>query len=483
VIFGKLYWPEKFWDASPRDKSKYFCQVISMTPSLSSTLSAKRWAIVGGGMLGMTLALRLAQAGQKVTLFESANTLGGLASAWSLGDIVWDRHYHVTLLSDRNFRSLLQELGLEQDMQWVETKTGVYAEGKLYSVSNALEFLCFPPLSFIGKLRLACTILYGSRIKDWRQLEQIPVETWLRRWSGDRTFRKFWLPLLRAKLGDNYKKASASFIWATIARLYAARRSGLKKEMFGYLPGGYARILERFAKVLAESGVDLRVGHRTTLIESTAEDKLSIEFRDGSQQTFDQVVVTAAAPIAAQLCPGLTVIEVEQLKGIQYQGIVCASVLLKQPLSPYYVTNLIDGWVPFTGVIEMTTLVDPKHFGGQTLVYLPKYVDPSDPIFQQSDQQLEETFIDALERMYPHFQRSDLLSFKVSRVKYVLALSTLNYSQNLPSQHTSVPGLHIINAAHILNGTLNVNETVQLAEQASINLLHHAQRNNAKVTL
>ncbi len=60
----------------------------------------QRWAIVGGGILGMTLALRLAQRGRSVNLIERAEQLGGLASAWRLGDLVWDRHYHVTLLSD-----------------------------------------------------------------------------------------------------------------------------------------------------------------------------------------------------------------------------------------------------------------------------------------------------------------------------------------------------------------------------------------------
>ena len=73
-------------------------------------------------------------------------------------------------------------------------------------------------------------------------METLPVDQWLRRWSGRRTFERFWLPLLRAKLGDAYQQASAAFIWATIQRLYAARRTGLKKEMFGYVPGGYARI-------------------------------------------------------------------------------------------------------------------------------------------------------------------------------------------------------------------------------------------------
>ncbi len=52
----------------------------------------------------MTLAHRLAQQGKRVTLIEAASHLGGLASAWSLGDVVWDRHYHVTLLSDAHLR-------------------------------------------------------------------------------------------------------------------------------------------------------------------------------------------------------------------------------------------------------------------------------------------------------------------------------------------------------------------------------------------
>ena len=79
----------------------------------------------------MTLAHRLAQNGQEVTLFERADHLGGLASAWSLGDVVWDRYYHVTLLSDTFTRAILADLGLEQEMRWVETKTGFYTDGRL----------------------------------------------------------------------------------------------------------------------------------------------------------------------------------------------------------------------------------------------------------------------------------------------------------------------------------------------------------------
>jgi protoporphyrinogen oxidase len=178
-------------------------------------------------------------------------------------------------------------------------------------------------------------------------------------------------------------------------------------------------------------------------------------------------VLTIAAPLAARACPGLSRDEEDRLKSIQYQGIICASLLLKHPLANFYVTNITDSWVPFTAVIEMSALVDRKHFGGNALVYLPKYVTPDDPAFSLSDQEVEGKFVEALMRMYPHFQRRDLVCFRVSRVKYVLALTTLNYSERLPPMTTSIPGVHIINSAHICNGTLNVNETLQLAEKAA----------------
>jgi hypothetical protein len=69
--------------------------------------------------------------------------------------------------------------------------------------------------------------------------------------------------------------------------------------------------------------------------------------------------------------------------------------------------------------------------------------------------------------MHPGFDAGDITSFQVSRAKYVFAIPTLQYSQNLPPVHTSVPGVHILNSAHIINGTLNVNETVQLAQKGA----------------
>jgi protoporphyrinogen oxidase len=430
----------------------------------------ERWGIVGGGVLGMLLAHRLATQGRRVTLFEAAGHLGGLAAAWQIGDVVWDRHYHVILLSDTHLRELLAELGLEQDLTWVQTRTGFYTDGRLHSLSNSVEFLRFPPLGLLDKLRLGATIFYASKLRDPRPLERIQVADWLRRWSGQRTTEKIWLPLLRAKLGENYRKASAAFIWAIIARMYAARRTGLKKEMFGYVRGGYSRILDRFAETLAADEVDVRLGQGIDGVDA-AGGEVHVRLAGGEVESFDRVVLTVPAPVAARLCPGLSADEHDRLRGIQYQGIVCASLLLKKPLAGYYVTNITDGWVPFTAVIEMSALVDRTAFDGHALVYLPKYVPPDDPTFDLSDGEIEDRFLGALERMYPDFRRDDVVAFRVSRVRHVLPIATLNYSERLPPVATSLPGVFLVNSAHIVNGTLNVNETVQLAERAARQLL------------
>jgi len=48
----------------------------------------------------------------------------------------------------------------------------------------------------------------------------------------------------------------------------------------------------------------------------------------------------------------------------------------------------------------------------------------------------------------------------------VLAISTLDYSEStLPSMRTSLPNTFIVNSAQIASGTLNLNETVGLANR------------------
>lgn len=425
--------------------------------------------------MGMTLAHRLAQQGYEVTLFEAAPDLGGLVSSWKLGDIEWDKFYHVILLSDFRTRNMLQELGLEDKINWVETKTGFYIKGKLYSMSDTIEFFKFPTLNLIDKFRLAFTIILASKIKDWKRLEKIPVTTWLRKWSGKNTFENVWMPLLRAKLGDSYQRTSAAFIWATIQRLYGARRSGLKKEMFGYVPGGYKRIVDTFKQKLLTEGVIIKTNHQVNQIISVSNEKPVILFSNGLSEIFDKVIVTLPSGIASAVCKGLSKSETQKHNEIEYLGVICVAVLLDKSISPFYVTNITDTWVPFTGVIEMSALVDKNYFGGHSLVYLPKYVSPDDPLFDQPDEKVKDYFSSELMKMYPWLTESNFKFKGVARAKHVITVSTLGYSDNLPDIKTSLPGVYIVNSAHIQDGTVNVNETIKIAESKLNEIIRELQ--------
>lgn len=424
-----------------------------------------RCAIVGGGLLGLKLALHMRAAGGDVTVFESAPEIGGLAAPWRLGDITWDRHYHVTLFSDRATRALVAELGLEDELVWSTTRTGFYVDGRLLSLSNAVEFALFPPLGPLDKLRLAATILRASRDDPAGELAHIPVGAWLRKWSGRKTYERIWLPLLKAKLGDAHERVAASFIRATVARLYAARRSGLDREQFGYVRGGYAVVLGRFAELLARRGVSVLTRTPVRSVAGAPNGALCVSTADASY-AFDRVIVTAPAPVAARLCPTLSEPELARLRGVEYQGIVCASLLLTRALSPYYVTNICDP-VPFSAVIEMTALVDPAAFGGRHVVYLPRYCPADDPLQRLDDDAVRARFVDGLRGMYPDLRDEEILAFGVSRVPYVFPLPTLDYVDRIPAVRTSIDGLFVVNAAQIVDGTLNVNETVGLADEAA----------------
>ncbi|MEM1097666.1 MAG: FAD-dependent oxidoreductase [Planctomycetota bacterium] len=433
-------------------------------------MTRQRWAVVGGGVMGLWCAYRAADAGHDVTLYEAAPELGGLASAWTLYDehgqveLTWDRHYHVTLLSDSYTRRLLDVAGLESEVRWQSTQTGFFDGRRLSPLSNAVDYLRLPTLNPIEKVRLAGTIMMASRRNDWANLEELGVEAWLTRWSGRGVFEKLWKPLLRSKLGDGYRDASAAFIWATIQRLYAARRNGLKVERFGYVPGGYARVFAAIASRLESMGVTLRLGTPVQVVGST------------EGEAFDRVLMTASPRVAASLCPMLTGDEKHRLNAIAYQGIVCASLVLDRPLSPYYLTYLTGGDSPFTAVVDMSALVDPNaEFFGRGLVYLPRYARSDGTIFAEDDATIRRRFLDGLRQVYLDFDLKSVRSFAVSRVREVFPLPVLGYSRAVPSRETSIRGLYLVNSAQIVNGTLNVNDSVRTADQAMDDLLNAAE--------
>jgi len=341
----------------------------------------KNIAIVGSGFLGMTLALRLAKSGVKVTLFESAGEIGGLGSASRIGDVSWDKDRHVTLLSDTYTQNLLEELGLANECRWVEAKTGLYTDGEPVSMSNTVEVLKGHPLGLVSKLRLGAAIFIASRIKDRKKLESTSVEKWLVRLSGPKAFGKV--------------RCSPS----------------LKKQIFGHIRGGYVRILERFAEVLAREGVEIRLNWPVHTVEKIGNGKLRVTPRQARRRTDPkppQRTKYARVKTAFAVMPG-------------FSGGFLAEPELK-------INGVFD--FPRNGLADTFDSV---------VLTCPSNVAA---------------------KLAPQLSRAE-----TQNLENPVILCASNSSHDLPSMKTSVEGLYIVNTSHTINGMLNVNETIQLAEK------------------
>lgn len=424
----------------------------------------QRWAILGGGMLGLTLAHHLAPRGHSLSVFELDSTWGGLAAPQKVGNVTWDQFYHVILSSDLRLRGLLAELGLESQLCWTKTKAGFYSDGSWQPMNGALDYLRFPLLGLLGKARLACTLLDLCRRSQPSGLSFTGLEDYLRRMSGDRVFEQLWLPLLCAKLGENYRRVSAAFLWAVVRRLLAARRGGLSEELFGYLPGGYGRIVGHLVENLRANGVALHAGRGVASVSPVTGGRLEVQLVGGMAEEFDRVIVTLPSPEVARLCKGLTAAEREGFQRIEYQGVLCMALLARRQLTENYLTYITDESMTITTVVEMSNLVKAEEFGGHTLLYLPKYVTESDPLLNAPDEEIRALFLSDLRRMHPCLHAGYVVASNVARARRVFALPVPGYGGALPPMKTSVPGLYVVNSSYIENGTLNVNETVGLAE-------------------
>src|SRR4051794_200283 len=78
-------------------------------------MSERDVGIVGGGLLGVGVAYRLACAGDRVTLYERDDRLGGLAGTTDLGGYDVDRYYHAVLPTDDRVLALAEEVALGPD--------------------------------------------------------------------------------------------------------------------------------------------------------------------------------------------------------------------------------------------------------------------------------------------------------------------------------------------------------------------------------
>jgi protoporphyrinogen oxidase len=442
----------------------------------------KQIGIIGGGMMGLATAFYLAKAGMTVTVLEREREIGGLSRSQEvIPGLNWDRFYHVILSTDDELLGFLAEMGLAVDVHFRETRTGFFTDGRLHSMSSTAEFLRFKPLSLWNKFRLGAGILYASRLNNLGRLEKTYAKAWLIRVFGRRNYEKLWDPLLRSKLGSAKTTASAAFIWACITRYYGTRHESAKKEMLGCVDGGYHSILERVRDRLLAHGVKILPEHGVVRLVPSPNGGISVQCVGGKEFDFERVVVTVPSPELIRLCPDIPQTFREDLEKVRYLSLVCATLLLRRSLSPFYVTNLTDPGFPFTGLIEATNILPRELLGERGLVYLPRYMPPDDDFMKKSDHEVLDVFFSGLKRIFPDFSAQDLIVSHVYRERYVQPIQDVGYLEKIPQMLTPLARIYLVNTTMISNSTLNNNEVIKLARKMKDLLLDNERKTGEDV--
>jgi protoporphyrinogen oxidase len=430
--------------------------------------AAPRVGIVGGGVLGVSLALRLAQQGARVTVLERGPSLGGLAGTFDFGGHEVDRFYHVITPSDQRMIAMAEEVGLGDQLRFNPVGAGFFAGGEMHDFNGVGDLLRFSPLSPPARLRLGLFVAQCQLRSSYEKLETVPLEDWLRGICGNQVWERIWKPLLDSRFDGDPSGLPATYLWARTRRMSGARQGkGRGGEEMGHIVGGHQRLIDAMVARARELGVEARTGAPVTGL-ALAEDGAvtGVELEDETLE-FDLTIPTLQPPALRFLLP-------DRHRGLlapypeRWLGVVCPIVKVRRRLLPYYAINITEP-TPLTSAVETTQVLGTDHTDGLQLVYLPKYCDPEAPEQSEDDESVYRRFTDYLARLSPGFSRDEVVDWTVQRAKLVEPVHQLRSGSEprVAPVWPRVPGLALASNAQIYPYLLNGDSVMGFAEEVA----------------
>ncbi|MCA0456914.1 MAG: NAD(P)/FAD-dependent oxidoreductase [Chloroflexi bacterium] len=430
--------------------------------------SKLRIGIIGAGAAGMAAAWDLTRLGHEVHLYEAESKVGGLAAGFKDDNWDWtmEKFYHHWFQTDKSILKLIDDMGKSGKVLFPRPKTSYWIDGKVVRSEMNLSALSLP-LSFLAIIRLGLAGVYLKFLtRDWRALEKVTADSWMRRWMGDEAYNKLWRPLLIGKFADRYQEVNMAWMWA---RIYT------RSLRLGIYEGGFQAFLEDFAKAVTAQGATFHLNSPVEAI-GTQDGKPTLTVK-GQVEVFDRVISTASPGLMLKLAPSLMDTPYgKQIANLKSIGALCVVLALKQSL-------LTDGtyWLnlpatsadksasqfPFLALVEHTNFMDKSHYGGDVLVYCGDYVPTDHEYFSMTEDQLVERFLPALKKVNPAFSADWIRKSWVWRAPYAQPIPFVNHSQNIPALKTPLPGVYWASMSQVYPWDRGTNYAVEIGQQVA----------------
>ena len=313
--------------------------------------------ILGGGLAGISAAVRTLQSGIKPTLVERRPFLGGRAFSFTNRDNneEIDNGQHVILGACIKFLELLEQLGTRDQIDIEPVlDVPVYFNGKISklkassAIGNAAALLRYGHLSISDRLSVARTMLAIklSRLNrsNVSYRKSVSFADWLvNRGESEASITRLWslfiLPVFNCSIDVVTAHDAIEFIRTTLLGRPENAAIGFPKSRLSKLIGTPA---EQF---LRSRGADPLVNIRVESLATTDDNTLEVRLSNGATLR-SRAVVSCLAPnvlnrILPKHDPRLVRIRYS-LDAIEYSPIVAVHIWYERPVMNERVTAFVD---------------------------------------------------------------------------------------------------------------------------------------------
>lgn len=416
--------------------------------------------IIGGGFAGLTAAYELLKAGQQVTIFEAAPQLGGLAAGFKADGWDWslEKFYHHIFTTDKAIIGLARDIGAADQLMYKQQITAFFCQEHGSHPVSIPGILSFPHLPMIDRLRYGLSLAQLKFRSDWRRLERTTAERELRLWAGPRAYKQYWEPLLVGKFGPYAKEVNAAWIWARVKT---------RSFKLGYFKGGFQSFADALGSYVERQGATIHTGRPVQRIEQ--QDGGWIVQTEAGSHTFERVIVASAPGVLTRLVPALPTDYTSKLATLKSIGAVVLVASLKQQLltNGVYWYMLPKDQFPYIALVEHTNMIEPRHYGGDRLIYCGDYLPADHRYFTMPEADVTKEWLGALSQVNPNFKPEWVKQTWLWRERYAQPVVPLNHSRNVPTLQTPLDGLFFASLAHVYPWDRGTNFAVELGRRVA----------------
>jgi len=405
-------------------------------------MESERVAVLGAGPMGLATAYQLARDGYKPVVFEADDRIGGMAASFDFSGDFLERYYHFHCTLDDAFLSVLDELGLSDQMHWVATRMGYWHRERVQPWGDPFALLKFRGVGLVAKFRYGLHAFLSVKRNNWKPLDGLEATAWIKRWVGREAYEVLWRRLFDYKFYEYAQSLSAAWIWSRIRRVGRSRYN-MFKEKLGYLEGGSETLLQAMSADITKRGGEIRLESpvNTVCIESGQVTGVEVK---GEFRPFKKVVSTIPIPYIPKVMPGLPEEILARFRSLKNVAVVCVIAKLHRAVTNNFWLNTNDPEMDIPGLVEYTNLRPLDHH----IVYVPFYMPCEHPKYADPDEVFAQKVQRYLKKINPGLTDEDFLDMHVSRYRYAQPVCEPGYLDTLPPVSLPVQGLCVADTSY-----------------------------------